>query len=457
MEKNITNFLERYELLNSDKAICVGFSGGFDSMALMAVLINLSKVHGFKVTAAHLNHNWRGAHSDDDEQNCREFCLKNGIDFYTEKLSNDVPKTETAAREERYAFFERAADYFSTDVILTAHTKSDNAETVLYRIAKGTGVNGLCGVQEVRNCGKIKVFRPLLDVTRSEIENYCRSYNLAPNNDESNADIEFNRNYIRHEVLPKLVKINSKVEDALNSLSLVAESEQEIIEEYMGKIRKKILDNGKIMTGKFVELSDSVKKRFIYDFIKELKLDYDGKKIEEFFNFIVDNAGSKSGKTLSLTENLWLFCSSKEIYTVQDIKSFCDIEKELSGKALEVEFDNFIFTREKLEIIPDEFPRDTENSALVALDDAAGLVLRYRRSGDRIQPFGMKNTVKLKDFFINKGVPKHKKDKIVLLCSKNEDGHKSEVLWAVGVGISEKLRVSAESKSVYFLKLASKE
>ena len=138
MKRCIENFLKNKSLLDKNNIFVIAFSGGFDSMAMAYAFIELSRKYDFEIVLAHLNHNWRGEISKKEAEVCIEFAKKYGVDFYTETLSEDIPHTETVAREERYKFFERAADKYKTDKIFTAHTKSDNIETVLQRIIKGT-------------------------------------------------------------------------------------------------------------------------------------------------------------------------------------------------------------------------------------------------------------------------------------------------------------------------------
>ena len=167
----VKKFLAEHSLL-SDEPYLVAFSGGADSMCLLHVL---NSVSDNKIIAIHLNHNWRGKESDDEEAECRRFCDKLDIDFYSEKLSGNVQKTETAAREARYVFFLKCAKKFNSKVIFTAHNANDNAETVLYRIVKGTGIDGLAGIYEVRK----PFYRPLLSVSRKDIETYCSETNIS--------------------------------------------------------------------------------------------------------------------------------------------------------------------------------------------------------------------------------------------------------------------------------------
>jgi tRNA(Ile)-lysidine synthase len=131
ISRKIKSFLEKYDLEKSDLVYLVAFSGGFDSMCLLDNLKNITKN---KIVAIHLNHKWRGQESDLEEENCRNFCAKIGVDFYSENIPSQTPKTETAARDARYDFFKKCAKIFNSKVVFTAHNKNDNAETLIYRI-----------------------------------------------------------------------------------------------------------------------------------------------------------------------------------------------------------------------------------------------------------------------------------------------------------------------------------
>lgn len=407
-------------------------------MCMLDILKRISQKTGFKLIALHLNHNWRGLESQIEEDNCRNYCEKNNIDFYTEKLSGDVPKTETAAREKRQIFFKKYYKKLNADGLFLAHTKSDNTETILYRLSKGTGVKGLCGILESSNLEDCAVYRPLIPFSRQDILNYCHVNKLCPNNDSSNFNTKYARNFIRHQIISELKTINPKIDDTILNLSQIAISEQNIIKEYLDGIKKKISNGEYFLTEEFVKLSKDVQNRLILDFLIARELDYDSKKVEELFEFIQKSSRLKSGKTLSLTNDLWLFVSKEKMFTINDIDPEKNMEKIAVNDCKSYVFHNKILKIEKYNEskIP-QFPKETEQKAYVQLEKDFDLTLRTRIDGDVIQPFGMEGTMKLKKFLINKGVEKFKRDDIILLCSK------SEVLWASGIGISEKLRVKS--------------
>lgn len=444
--KKTGDFLQKYSLNQENKTFLIGFSGGYDSICLLDILKKLSLTFGFRLIALHLNHNWRGEEAKCEEMNCKSFCEEKDIEFISETLEENSKKTETAAREYRQAFFKKYYEKFNADGLLLAHTKSDNAETLLYRMIKGTGINGLCGILEQNEINGIKIFRPLMNCSRTDIEDYVKENKLSPNNDSSNSDIKYKRNFIRTEILPKIKEINPQVENALQKLSQIAQSEQEIINEYLSKIKAEIFQDGKVLTKRFLDLSEAIRKKLILNFLIENEFEYDLKKVTEVFDFINENSKSKTGKTLSLSGDLWLFVSGKCFYSFSKKEKFGDeilIEKDGC-----YEFDNQVFRIEKYnsetKVI---FPKETQNYAYVS-NIKFPLALRYRKDGDIIQPFGMSGCMKIKKFFINKNIPKNERDSVILLCKENE------ILWAAGCCVSEKLK--APNVPEYVIKIENR-
>ena len=432
IENKAVHFLKKYNLLDTDKPILLAFSGGFDSMCLLNICHKL----GLNITAIHLNHNWRGEESKKEEENCRDFCNIRGINFYTETLSLDIPKTETAAREARYEFFKKCANMFNSEAVLTAHNANDNAETVIYRIAKGTGVAGLSGISEIRDI----YYRPLLGVKREDIEKYCKKYNLTPNSDSSNNNTKYKRNFIRQTILPEFKKINNSAIDTINSLSEIARLDNEIIETYLKSLDMPYL------TKNFTNYSDSVKSRLCYNLFIENNLDYDREKISRAINFIEENKSSKSGKTLSLSTDLQLFVNEKNIEIIKiSPKNSTEIKISKCG---EYEFEDKIFIIKEFNEKPTKFPNDSELTAYVDLNGINELSVRHRKDGDTIKPLGCNGSQKLKKYLNEKKIPQHKKNKLLLLSSGKE------VLWVPSVGLSDRIKVVTAPTHV--LKLLNK-
>ena len=440
----VADFMKRYNL--QDKTIITGFSGGYDSMCLLDILSKVRQLEGFEdltVVAAHFNHNWRGEESLREQEICRIFAASKGFEFYVKEAPKGLKKTENEARIARYDFFEEAYEEFDADAVFTAHNKDDNAETVLYRIIKGTGIVGLKGISEKRGY----FYRPLLKTKRSEIVDYCTQNNLSPNNDSSNSNTAYTRNYLRLNVIPALEKINDGIKDALNTLSANAISDNEIIEEYLKNIRPNVFQEDKIIPNEYKKLSKPVKLRLLHEYVQNINLDYDYKKINELYDFIEANINQKNGSTKSLASALWLYADEKIIETIppktktelESLKQEFEIPEEgeykIGSKTLSIKkyVDKDIFV----------FPESTSNFAYVDLSNIKfPLILRTRKDGDIISPFGMTGSMKLKKYMNAKGVPKHNRDEILLLCND------TEVLWALGIGLSSKIGVKTKPTHV---------
>ncbi len=413
----VEKFINKYNLTGT---FIVAFSGGYDSMCLLDVLSKITN----NIVAVHLNHNWRGEESQKEEENCRKFAQSKNIKYYTETLSDNIEKTETSAREARYEFLKKCAKKFNSKVVFTAHNYDDNAETILYRIIKGTGTVGLQGILEQRDI----FYRPLLKISREEIEKYINNNNLIPNIDSSNSNQKYKRNFLRHKIIPLLQEINPNVKGALNSLSEIAREDNELIN---SKLSDNILNSSKIE-----------QKRIIYNLLISYKIDYDREKIENIQNFINVNKISKSGKTLSLTDNLWLFVNNKKVEIISKAnknENFVSI-KECG----DYEFDGNSFSIIKCDKTPLSYPPDKDFVAYINIDNI-DFTLRHRKNGDKIQPLGAKGSQKLKKYLNEKKIPQHEKDKLILLCDGNE------VLWVAGIGISEKIKVI--NQSTHMIKL----
>ncbi len=446
----VNNFLDEFALKSPDNTFLVGFSGGCDSLCLLDILNKLSQKYGFKVIALHLNHNWRAEESLQEEINCKRFCEKSGIEFISETFDGIGQRTENFAREARYNFFLKHAKNYANSAIFTAHSRTDNAETLIYRIIKGTGIKGLQGILPKRLIDGVPLYRPLLGISRTQIEDYCNSNGLVANSDSSNLDINYKRNFIRHKIMPFFDEINFHAEKSINSLAELAVSQTNIVNEYMDLVKKEVYVGDKLLTEKFKKLSQDVMQQIIYDICLKEGLDYDRKKIVNILDFIKSNFESKSGSRFSLKNDLWIFASSKYIYSIT--KVFGEKNNSQITILKEGEYDfpdsDLTFSIKKYEGKGDlNFPREDAYFAYVNLNNIGiDLTLRTRREGDFIIPFGMVGSMKLKKYLNSKRVPQHNKDELILLCKG------SEVLWVSGVGLSNKLRVVNTPSHVIELK-----
>ena len=203
--------------LKPDTPILIGLSGGADSSALLLMLKIYSEQSGAKIYAAHLNHGIRGAEADRDEQFCEKLTKSLNIEFFSIKL--DIPKIasesgesiESAARRERYDFFNRIMLERSIPILATAHNADDNLETVIFNLTRGSGLSGLCGIPDSRPTENGIVIRPILSMEKKDIVEFCKKNNINYVTDSTNADNDYTRNKIRNQIIPLLKEINSGV------------------------------------------------------------------------------------------------------------------------------------------------------------------------------------------------------------------------------------------------------
>jgi tRNA(Ile)-lysidine synthase len=232
--QNVRRSVRRYNLLPEGSRVLIGLSGGSDSVALTLLLQELSRHGGFHVAAlGHLNHQIRPA-APDDEAFCRAFAARRGLPIVTESI--DVPalakanhlSLEDAGRRVRYDFLRRAAESCHATVVAVGHTRDDQAETVLLKLARGAGLAGLGAIYPRRDA----VIRPLIDVERSELQRFLRERAESWVDDETNSDLANPRNHVRHRVLPALeAAYGGSVRGALARVAVLAREDGEWIEQ----------------------------------------------------------------------------------------------------------------------------------------------------------------------------------------------------------------------------------
>ena len=231
-------------LIKENDVVVIGVSGGPDSICLLDILIKLKSEINFNICVAHINHGIRKEAKDDAEY-VKNFCKIHNIPFYLKEENviniSKVNKIglEEAGRKVRYEFFEEILKKVNGTKIATAHTASDNAETILMNLMRGTGISGLKGIRAVRDN---KYIRPLIDCTRNEIEEYCKNKNLNPRYDKTNDENEYIRNKIRNILIPLIEKeFNPNIILSLKRLSDIVYTENEYLDSIIDKIYEEIL------------------------------------------------------------------------------------------------------------------------------------------------------------------------------------------------------------------------
>ena len=272
-DNKILKTISEFNMFGRGDRVLAAVSGGADSVCMLHMLCALKKNLGFELACAHLNHGLRGEAAEADARFVEELCKKLGVTFYVKcvdvaELAKDCKlSTEEAGRKARYDFFNELKEAHGFTRIATAHNKNDNAETVLMRIIRGSGLDGLSGIPYVR---EDNVVRPLLDVSRQEIEEYCKKYNLEYRTDTTNLENDYTRNKVRNLLIPYIEKeFNSGIIDSLNRLSKNASQDSQFVNDYAKRLFERLgspLPGGKLNTihiESFKMVDNAIKARIL--------------------------------------------------------------------------------------------------------------------------------------------------------------------------------------------------
>lgn len=268
------NAFEQAAATYKDARIITALSGGADSVVLLFALLSLRKDLGFSVEACHVNHNLRGIESDSDERFCEQLCADWNVILHKRSVNVNGMKTthrsiEDCARIARYDFFEALIAADPQTVIATAHNASDNAETILLNLARGTGLKGLCGIPPVRG----RIIRPLLTCGAEEVRAFAAANGLRFVTDATNFSDDYTRNKIRNKIMPVLREINPSFEAAAGRTSDILREDERFLSQStrfaMSALR---IGGGRYDAKKLISLPASVRRRIIADILAENNL-----------------------------------------------------------------------------------------------------------------------------------------------------------------------------------------
>ena len=393
-------------LAEGDRVI-VALSGGADSVALFNSVLELKEELLLTVYAAHVNHNLRGAESDGDESFVRSLCESRGVELFVK--SADIKSiaeerkigTELCGREIRYEFFAQLSGTLDAKVA-TAHTASDNAETLIFNIARGAGLNGLSGIKPVRG----NIIRPLIYVTRAEVEAYCAENALSFVTDSSNLTDDYTRNKIRHILLPAFKELNPDFEHTASRETALFSK----INSYLELKSDEAIASAKVKNGYdcrgLSELSDGLREEVLYLMCSQNGAEPDYKHIG-LLDTALTNGGAvnfRNGVRAVCKQNILRFVSNI------DIEDFSDIELK----------QGLVFTYNGKEYSVKELKHKDKH-----------IVFRTRREGDRFTLPHRRVTKSLKKLFNELKIPDESRSSLILAAEGNK------VLWIEGVGCAE--------------------
>ena len=442
MLKKIAHFIEQHKLLSKDKKYIVALSGGADSVCLLLVLQRL----GYDVEAAHCNFKLRGEEADRDEQFCVELCKKNDIkihlvhfdtNFYA--ISHKI-SIEMAARELRYSYFENIRRDIGADAVCVAHHQNDCAETVILNLVRGTGIQGLAGIQPKRD----NIVRPLLCVSRDEIEGFLADEGQDFITDSTNLDDLYVRNKIRLNIIPMMEKINpAAVQNIVKTAIRLSEA---------NKVFSHSIEEASM------RVSDSTAEGLVIDIEKlkrEVSTEYTLFNILKNYGFNPDqieaidsNLEAPTG-TIYLSESHQLLFNRGKIIVTERLNSAISLKIPETGKY--VFGDKGEALKVELKTVDSTFTisKDKNIATLDARNIRFPLIFRNVRNGDRFVPFGMKGSKLVSDYLTDRHRSLNEKRNQMVV--EDADGR---IIWLAGERTDNRFRVDAATTEVLIITLA---
>lgn len=406
--------ITQHNLLEKGDTVICAVSGGADSMCLLSVMREMAAEFDIKVVAANLNHSLRGAEGDGDSQYVEAICEIKGIPFYGRKLDiGAIAKAkgisvEEAGREERYKFFDEIASSLGGAKIATGHNISDNAETVLFRLGRGSSAKGLCGIRYKRG----NIIRPLLDVSRAEITQYLIENGIIWREDSTNAQLHYTRNKIRHSVLASFEKVQpGAVEKIVSCAKSLSEDE-----DYLSDLADKLIASARVeedeySTSALIAAPAPISKRAAAKLLEEWGAkDIDREKINSFLELCKKG----SGKRMDINADSYIL---RSFYTV--LRQCRENERKFSYSVKagqKISHENWSVSFELTNTPPKENPK-------TAVFDAGQLfgtfTVRSRSDGDKIKLKGG-GSKKLKELFIDMKIPQNRRSRIPVILKGDE-------------------------------------
>ena len=410
--REILNINKKYNLIENDDIIVVGFSGGPDSVFLVEMLKKLQHFFNFKIYLVHINHLLRGEDADSDENFSFEYAKKNNLEIFIKRIpvkeiAKEIGKTlEEVGREERYKFFSEIYEKVGATKIATAHNKDDQIETFLFRLIRGTSLQGLEGIKIKNN----NVIRPISEIYKKDILKYLNKNEIQYKIDKTNFENEFTRNSIRLDLIPFIEeRYNIKFKDKIFSLiEEIRENNQNNslnLSDYVNSENKIILEKMKF-------LSNFDKKNLLSLFLNKKNIEVNRNKIDEISSLIKSNGTKK----IDLDKSYRIVKDYTYLY-IEDKKENCVINNNVIQVKIPSEqiFDNFKITVSTVENL--DIPKQKNQYLLDAIYNDI-IEVRYRKEGDRIF-LGEKHSKKIKEIFIDQKIPKDIRDRLPIFLYNN--------------------------------------
>jgi len=472
MRQRVQKILEELGIgqIHSDKQnLIVALSGGADSVCLLCLLKELQETMYFSLEAVHVEHGIRGEESKDDARFTEALCERLKVPCFVECV--DVPAyskekgigIEEAARELRYQVLSDYAKRHKGCIVL-AHHMDDNAETVLFQMIRGSGLSGMCGIRTKRlDEDGVLYIRPMLGISRAEIESYLETIQQDYRTDSTNQMTDYDRNYIRKEIIWRLSQINPAAVLHINQMTQNLEEIRSFLQVETQQAMESILEE---RDGAFVlhlmqlqNLHPALQKEVIYQTLSKAaggRKDLGMVHVEEIRSLI----SGQSGKRLNLPKRIvvkkeydnLIFVTEKDLECVHKTKTMLEVkEEELvrwreDGTVVELPLgtceEKLLFRVFSYKGNQDEIPQKAYTKWFDYDKIKHGFCIRTRQSGDFLISDTKGHRKKLKAYFIDEKIPTCKRDSVWLLAQEDT------VMWVIGGRISEHIKISENTSTI---------
>lgn len=449
------------KLMLDSGCVIAGYSGGADSSCLLRFLFDWCRSNDVRLAAAHVNHMIRGAEADRDEEFCRDTCERLGIPFYS--IRADVPSIaekngcgiEEAARNVRYSFFDRLSLELTGSkekaVIATAHNSGDNLETVLFNLVRGSGLRGMTGIDPMRDN---RYIRPLICDSGHDIRNWCAESSVDFVVDSTNTDTDYTRNYIRHEIVPRLYKISDSPEKAASRMTALLRQDSDYIEAAALNALNKNSRDRLYLKSLHPAILSRVIQNLYAETVVELDISADKNALsEKNIREIIDKiTGDIPEAYLSLPGNVRLHVDRHSVVIEPIANDSVDTERSDNAVVFTYPLDGDTFENDYcvIKFSPDNQLKNAESDENIyklsicksfCFDKIENMLsIRYRQSGDTLTFGGIKRRVK--KLFIDKKLTAAEKASIPILCLDDE------VIWIPGFPTADSVTENALGENV---------
>lgn len=425
----VDKLVEQFNMLSYGDFVVVGVSGGADSMFLLNYLISKKDELNLRILVANVEHGIRGEESLEDTQFVKNYCTEHSVEFKAISI-NAVEEAEKAglgveeySRQRRYDFFRS----FNPDKIATAHNLSDNIETVLFRISRGTSIKGICGIPEIRG----NIIRPLLDCSCEEIREACRLANIPYRIDSTNSSNEYTRNYIRNKIVPAFKEINPSFERTVSRFIQSVKDDEDALNSMSNACFDECFKKNYLALDKLNGYSSAVIKRTIIKYF-----DMYGVSLDELHLNGIYALTKKAGR-YQIKCNIFALSDKKRL-RISVFEEKTDFNELIINKKI-TSYADFL---NNCELYKRQFAFFCDYDKIVG-----NVEIRSRCEGDEISPAGRNCTKSLKKLYNELKINVEDRENIPVIC--DEKG----IIGIYGYCCDKRVKLDVDTNNVYMLKI----